>query len=226
MTEIKQSIPARLKNMAVGGHVAGADDIIDDALGKEQSEINQEVSEAIDDLQTSVGTGGSVDKRIAAAKSSILGNVSDDYNTLKKIEDKTVQNTVDIDDLDSDLVNLENLVNEKQMDIGATEFDIRPKSGSSNPVTSGGIYTHNVEAEIVVGDPAGDWEPASAEAMFERNQQRINILETELQAAQLEIGAVATDTEPVEDSVNMLPSGAIYNLLQNLAVAGEIVDTI
>jgi hypothetical protein len=35
MTEIKQSIPARLKNMAVGGHVAGADDIIDDVLGKE-----------------------------------------------------------------------------------------------------------------------------------------------------------------------------------------------
>lgn len=41
-------IPARLKNVAKGGHVAGAKDIIDDALGKEQSVINQEVSEAIE----------------------------------------------------------------------------------------------------------------------------------------------------------------------------------
>lgn len=40
-------IPARLKNVAKGGHVAGAEDIIDDALGKEQSEINQE---RIDDI--------------------------------------------------------------------------------------------------------------------------------------------------------------------------------
>ncbi len=43
MEEIKQAIPARLKNMAVGGHVAGADDIIDDELGLEQSVINKAV---------------------------------------------------------------------------------------------------------------------------------------------------------------------------------------
>lgn len=41
MSEVIQTIPARLKNMAIGGHVAGADDIIDDELGMTQDEINK-----------------------------------------------------------------------------------------------------------------------------------------------------------------------------------------
>lgn len=36
-------IPAKLKNVAKGGHVAGAKDIIDDVLGKTQEQINAEV---------------------------------------------------------------------------------------------------------------------------------------------------------------------------------------
>lgn len=43
VSETKIPIPARIHNAAVGGHVAGTEDIIDDALDKEQSEINQEV---------------------------------------------------------------------------------------------------------------------------------------------------------------------------------------
>lgn len=41
MSEVTQTIPARLKNMAIGGHVAGADDIMDDDLGMTQDEINK-----------------------------------------------------------------------------------------------------------------------------------------------------------------------------------------
>ena len=40
--EIVSPIPARLKNVAKGGHVAGASDIVDDALNKEQSVVNAE----------------------------------------------------------------------------------------------------------------------------------------------------------------------------------------
>ena len=40
--EIVIPIPARLKNVAKGGHVAGAQDIVDDALNKEQSVVNAE----------------------------------------------------------------------------------------------------------------------------------------------------------------------------------------
>ena len=60
MAEITQSIPARLKNVAVGGHVAGVEDIYDDNKEKTQKQINAEVEQ-------SLGSGGSVDTRIASA---------------------------------------------------------------------------------------------------------------------------------------------------------------
>lgn len=44
MTEAINYIPNRVRNAAVGGHVCGAADIIDDALGLEQSSINEDVA--------------------------------------------------------------------------------------------------------------------------------------------------------------------------------------
>ena len=58
MSEHIEPIPSRLYNAAVGGHVAGADQIIDDNENKEQSQINAEVKQAL-------GEGGSVDEKIA-----------------------------------------------------------------------------------------------------------------------------------------------------------------
>lgn len=49
MSEITQPIPARLRNVAVNGHVAGAADIIDDNLNKTQAEINAEIDEVLGD---------------------------------------------------------------------------------------------------------------------------------------------------------------------------------
>ncbi len=54
MTEIIQPIPARIKNVAIGGHVAGAEDIIDDNLGKTQDEINAEILERLSALEGNV----------------------------------------------------------------------------------------------------------------------------------------------------------------------------
>lgn len=51
MTEKYQPIPHRLKNMAVGGHVAGAVDILDDKKGKNQEVINEETDDSIALLQ-------------------------------------------------------------------------------------------------------------------------------------------------------------------------------
>jgi hypothetical protein len=56
MTEKIQSIPARIKNIAKGGHVAGVEDIIDDVSGKTQKEINAATSEEIAEIK-----GGSTD---------------------------------------------------------------------------------------------------------------------------------------------------------------------
>jgi len=44
MSEHMEPIPSRVYNAAVGGHVAGADQIIDDTLGLEQSSINEDVA--------------------------------------------------------------------------------------------------------------------------------------------------------------------------------------
>lgn len=58
--EVKTPIPARIYNAAVGGHVAGTEDIYDDTKGKTQKQINTEVEQ-------SLGSGGSVDSRIQSA---------------------------------------------------------------------------------------------------------------------------------------------------------------
>lgn len=53
-------IPGRLHSVATEGHVAGANEIYDDTLAKDQATINSEVN-------TALGTGGTVDQKIAAA---------------------------------------------------------------------------------------------------------------------------------------------------------------
>ena len=47
MEEKKSFIPCRLKNAAVGGHVAGTEDIYDDELTKTQKQINTEVNDIL-----------------------------------------------------------------------------------------------------------------------------------------------------------------------------------
>lgn len=58
MKEHKEPIPSMIYNAAVGGHVTNSQQIIDENENKEQSQINAEIKEAL-------GTGGSVDNRIA-----------------------------------------------------------------------------------------------------------------------------------------------------------------
>ena len=72
-------IPGRIKNIAIGGHVAGVEDIYDDTKGKTQQEINFEIEQ-------SLGDGGSVDERIIAAKEEIIGNATSACDTLDKAE--------------------------------------------------------------------------------------------------------------------------------------------
>ena len=52
MTEITVPIPARIKNKATNGHVAGTEDIYDDAKGKTQKEINEDLENAIGSCYT------------------------------------------------------------------------------------------------------------------------------------------------------------------------------
>jgi len=71
-----------------------------------------------------------------------------------------------------------------------------------------------VKADIVVGDPIGDWDPGTAEEYFEQIQSEVENLNSVVNAAQLEIGAVQTDLVPTEGSANHCTSGTIYTALE------------
>lgn len=58
MTEQISPIPARVKNVAIGGHVAGADDIYDEILMENQEVINSRITQGIADINNSKGVAG------------------------------------------------------------------------------------------------------------------------------------------------------------------------
>lgn len=72
----------------------------DNALQEQIDAINTEIGESgqggetingrLDELESAVGSGGSVDERIAAAEAEIIGGASEDYNTLGKVEGELV----------------------------------------------------------------------------------------------------------------------------------------
>lgn len=202
--------PGMMKNLAVGGHLTTADQIIDESLNKDQKVINQEAIAA-----------NIAERNRAEAAESVLDGKIDAEITRAGNTEGALQ--VDIDDVEDDLRALEVVVQSEQMQIGATVFDTYPQLNSNHPVTSDGIYRKNIEAEIVVGDPQGDWSPSEAEAAYERFQGNLDLMQAEINAAQLEIGAVQTDLAPTEDSPNMLPSGAVYN---TCAVVGDKVGEV
>lgn len=108
MVEKPTFIPSRLKNCAIGGHVAGTSDIIDDEKGKTQDVINTETDESIGSINTAIGddniegtikgrlkevediigTGGAIDERIADAVNALdseQSGISDDTKVSVKV---------------------------------------------------------------------------------------------------------------------------------------------
>lgn len=59
---------------------------VEDEIGTDTT--SDSLSGRITSLEEAVGTGGTIDARIEQTKEDILGNVSSDYDTLKKCEDK------------------------------------------------------------------------------------------------------------------------------------------
>jgi len=62
-----------------------------DSENEARQKADTALSERIDTLDEAVGSGGSVDQRINNAKSEIIGNASNDYNTLGKLEYKILE---------------------------------------------------------------------------------------------------------------------------------------
>lgn len=85
MTEKINPIPARLKNVTIGGHVAGAADIIDDELQMNQADINAivlggSINTSISTNKKAVFVGSQMNVSITAS----MGNVTADVIIIKK----------------------------------------------------------------------------------------------------------------------------------------------
>lgn len=121
MTEKIQSIPARMKNIAKGGHVAGTEDIIDDVSGKTQKEINTETGNKVDALQ----------KQDIEAVTSLPAVSSADPKKIYRVAGETSYTDYML-----------NAAGTQFVAIATYSFpgiDDEPTAGSSNLVKSGGV---------------------------------------------------------------------------------------
>lgn len=116
MTEKKMFIPARLKSSVVGGHVAGAEDILDDAKGMTQAEINDSVDNSLEDINRAINS-------ISNKASEDKQGLQDQIDIIKGGSSKSIQE-------------LEDELATKQTQL---TFDNAPEAGSQNPVKSSGI---------------------------------------------------------------------------------------
>lgn len=116
--EKKILIPGRLKNIAVSSYLAGASDIIDDSLGKSQQEINAEVTSTEEDLDTRLNVVEQL-AEISVAGGEIGIATANDLKNRTTAGDAKIPTVAAVMD----------------------SADDTPAAGSTNWVTSGGVYS-------------------------------------------------------------------------------------
>lgn len=137
-----QYIPARLKNASIQGYVAGAEDIVDDRLGRNQQDINQDTYR-----KNEVYGKAETDEIISRTPET-------DVVVLAVAEGDTVLDTlneVPLADRPNKLFRVKNDDNTAYSEYGWTGtvwallaekdygIDDSPKTGSTNVITSGGV---------------------------------------------------------------------------------------
>lgn len=130
MTEKIQSIPARIKNIAKGGHVAGTEDIIDDASGKTQKEINTETGNKVDALQ----------KQDIEAVTSLPAISSADPKKIYRVAGETSYTDYMLNADGSQFVAIATY--------SFPGIDDVPTAGSNNLVKSSSVYEENLQNGI------------------------------------------------------------------------------
>ena len=143
MEEHKINIPARLKNVSVGGHVAGVEDIIDDEQNKTQKQINKDVKDKLNTIDGDV----LVEKERAEAAESNLSS---------RLSDVEARDALNIDGegrtfaTGDDFNNPDSIKRAKVATVGSIidSTDDEPTAGSDNLVKSGAIYDVTLGALI------------------------------------------------------------------------------
>lgn len=91
-------------------------------------------------------------------------------------------------------------------------FDSAPTENSTNPVTSGGVYTAIEAAKTVVDD---------AISSTSSNPVQNSVIYTALEGKQ---STLSFDTAPTENSTNPVTSGGVYTYVNNAVAANMDVD--
>lgn len=149
MTEKTTFIPARLKSSVVGGHVAGAADIIDDVKGKTQDTINEEVDNSISEIRGAAGDlADTVEQNKQEANAEFQRIKGGSNKNIKDLSDEiaTKQDNLTFDNAPALGSNnpvksdgIKKALNEKQ---DTLEFENLPSDGSTKIVRSGGIKSY------------------------------------------------------------------------------------
>lgn len=164
MEEIKQAIPARLKNAAIGGHVAGADDIYDDDMMLTQDVINSIVKDNVvtvslgsSSIAANMGSQGNVTLTATSKVSMDSISIKKDNNTIAEGSGTTLRYT-------DDSVN----------NYGTTVYQAEFRKGGmvkNASITVGAIYYGsgdeafpNGSKFVVKGGPAGSYAVTVASA--------------------------------------------------------------
>lgn len=136
-------IPARLKNVAKGGHVAGAKDIIDDALGKEQSAINQE---RIDDINN-----------VKGGSTKSIADLSEDIATeTERASDAEAGLRESIDELGQIGLNPDNAISTNGDDFDGDTTAKRSKIPTIGAIIDGNPGVYDVSKRNPTGGPNSD----------------------------------------------------------------------
>lgn len=149
MTEKTTFIPARLKSSVVGGHVAGAADIIDDVKGKTQDTINEEVDNSLSEIRGAAGDlADTVEQNKQEANAEFQRIKGGSNKSIKDLSDEiaTKQDNLTFDNAPALGSNnpvksdgIKKALNEKQ---DTLEFENLPSDGSTKIVRSGGIKSY------------------------------------------------------------------------------------
>lgn len=128
MTEQVNLIPARLKSAVVGGHVAGADQIIDDNLGKTQNTINAETNSKFEQIDNEIE---GFEKQDVVPVDTLPDVATADPKKVYRVVDETTYTDYMV-----------NATGDGWKKIYEAEFpgiDDAPTAGSENLVKSGGV---------------------------------------------------------------------------------------
>lgn len=243
------NIPGSIHSISQEGNAVYADEVFDKRKNKKQQLVNQETDEElanhgqrIGTLEEAVGEGGSVDERIAQAKSEaeseIKGGASSDYDTMKKTEDAIKAEVNARDGAVSDEASArQDAINTAKTEIiggASTDCNTLGKAEIKISTNAQGIaqlqaaYEALTESDVVVVAPTDTWPVANPQQnTIYRVADRVNPTPQYYEDYMYNGTAMvlmarynnAIDPRPKKGSQNLVSSGGVFDNMGALDVS-------